>query len=602
MDINRFCIQNDLKCLDVLLITGPIQSLVTFILAMRDFMTLQSLCNIIREAHQEFPDFVRMYSGSAPMRFIINSEVTEGLVAHIYGQEEHGLVVKVKFPRYTIRTMFLRSIFALPDSTTRDHLRALENFARKWCSTEEGRNAYVRLGKAYLVFAASISRSDTTSDFHLRVAENVDSLSVNQKLVLHDSFDSLMSSFSQVKQCNLVIVAGAIGSGKSTFMRHLVDSFQQAGKKAACVDGDEFDGSLTLYLNEERNNATQWRVLSLLMAGYTVVLSTGGGALIMSSNNKNGRPVVNELADLYLPEEYKIRSALLIMQHKKDSSAIASLDKGQADFSGVIQACFRPVKTAMEKVYKYRIENGMKTLNVQDMMNRSSANCHIVQQIAGLVDDVYTVSGDFHFSYEVRNYDGLSGFIEMFPDTFPVFHVKYNIFQSYFVDPHGGKLKEGGKASLAEALPEHRLPGGCHMTWDYSTVPQVCSLEEMQKVHDKLLKISKDQGLTKEITGLEYDQLGCKHVVVELVFQDGKKTVVSFLATPLVDKHITDDAGPILPPVEVKWVHQGWRCKQSEITVTIRKVEYVVKLNVLWESERNINIMGFLGLRFISAN
>jgi hypothetical protein len=91
-------------------------------------------------------------------------------------------------------------------------------------------------------------------------------------------------------------------------------------------------------------------------------------------------------------------------------------------------------------------------------------------------------------------------------------------------------------------------------------------------------------------------------VVVELVFQDGKKTVVSFLATPIVDKHITDDAGPILPPVEIKWVHQGWHCKQSEITVTIRKVEYVVKLNVLRESERNINIMGFLGLRFISAN
>lgn len=278
----------------------------------------------------------------------ILGDTLEGLV--IFDAAREAFTVKFKFPRYTMRTMVLRTYFQLPAGQRGDaRLRRMAAaFCERWCSTPDGRKATFRallaLGRAWdageLEPALRAWRANAANVVapHILAAEWLEEVPQGdaQRAVLARVTDAEVdaivgASCAASAACaattatapddiahhhpgdagagvaRVVCVLGPVGSGKSEQAERLVGLLKANGTDAVHVDGDvlglDAPGLLgdkaearrvVAKLSRQRNPSTSWTILTALAApgSPVVVVSCGGGVLF----DDQGRCVLPRLA------------------------------------------------------------------------------------------------------------------------------------------------------------------------------------------------------------------------------------------------------------------------------------------------------------------
>jgi hypothetical protein len=184
----------------------------------------------------------------------------EGLILRINGE-----TVKFKFPMYTIRTMLLRAILKKVkegNMTIDEDMNSEVNiFCKRWCFTEEGRKYWW----CFAMTAIGLFRNGLEIDdsAHILAAEMVQ----NMELVPFENIDH--------GNIHIFILLGAVGSGKSSLMRSLVEK----NTHSAAIDGDFIYGQNAKNFGSNRNEATISAVIAAIVSGKTPIISTGGGAI-----------------------------------------------------------------------------------------------------------------------------------------------------------------------------------------------------------------------------------------------------------------------------------------------------------------------------------
>lgn len=224
----------------------------------------------------------------------ILGNVLEGLVLILDPliTSSQPVIAKFKFVNYLWRTMALRTLME-HEQNEELNTSNIANFARKfsgrWCSTEEGRvraqlavrrvmNAWVhpdgwlkahlrneheRIGVGYHILAADLYQ------------EHPDLFKAYLEPLHDNQHEHTSPRFGTMR---VIFVLGAIGAGKSTVAKQIVDLL--GSERATNVDGDHIAcGGLTAFLGQQRATSTLYAVLSAVMEGRIPVVSCGGGVL-----------------------------------------------------------------------------------------------------------------------------------------------------------------------------------------------------------------------------------------------------------------------------------------------------------------------------------
>jgi len=240
----------------------------------------------------EYPSLIHKIQGTIEHRQVAG-DIVEGIVMLLSRGHETTLK-KYKFPAYTARTMGLRPLLEGKHRVSLNSAQAdakFERWSQLWCITAEGKRFWIRqlkrAAKALQDNELHLSKNDKVKahiramDFALKQVRDRGDLDIKC-----NDLDEVELK-SDLLTGTIVIVAGPIGAGKSTFAEHLASSLVASGISAVHIDGDVMDLSLAEVLNlgHERNDYTRWKVCWALMNGNIPVVSTGGGVFMHQGKN-----------------------------------------------------------------------------------------------------------------------------------------------------------------------------------------------------------------------------------------------------------------------------------------------------------------------------
>jgi shikimate kinase len=267
-------------------------------------------------------------------------DVLEGIIIKILYNNGNKKTLKLKFPYYTIRTMFLRNtFFKLNDESSKVNLNYINSLAEVITNNPCGGSAYKDaiarfkdqwvindgVGKLYydlvcnllcenlqawcadyINLYTSFIQSDEVNGllysegssaneigypfyaFHIYVIDrvfnelfpSVNTFEKAREVLQQRNMDVpvILSSVKASTPVNIIFVFGAIGTGKSTFGNKLQ---KLIGDGSVHIDGDilDLEVSENVYaLGEERNPYTIWKMIeAMLLNGKLPIITTGGG-------------------------------------------------------------------------------------------------------------------------------------------------------------------------------------------------------------------------------------------------------------------------------------------------------------------------------------
>jgi len=307
----------------------------------RNYLNLTRFQEII----SELGSVVQIQSGNFNHATALG-DVLEGIIIKIVYNDDNKRTLKLKFPYYTLRTMFLRNtFFNLSNDMSDINLNYINSLGRiistNPCDGSEYKNAITKfvgqwvindgVGKLYYNLVCNLlcenlqswctdyinkytafiesytsnaplySEGKDASDigypfyaFHIYAIDRLftelfPDINTFEKakgvLNQHDiDIPDILSSVRASAPVNIIFVFGAIGTGKTTFGTKLQTLI---GDTAIHIDGDILDLEVSdnVYaLGEERNPYTIWKMIeAMILNGKLPIITTGGG--VFSSYN-----------------------------------------------------------------------------------------------------------------------------------------------------------------------------------------------------------------------------------------------------------------------------------------------------------------------------
>lgn len=327
-ELVEFCHRHKLSCGSLVVVDNPpdAQKFLRGLSEARDWMTASRYEQLVQESGG------RIYQGTVKHTDILG-EILEGLVLRqSLATNEGQIVKKYKFPRYTVRTMFLRTYLAGDDRSAFSALNQIERFCDRWCVSAAGKD-YWRNWAAQavlLIMNGKIPKHPEVAD-HIITAELTDPIPEAFHILQNMSHTMNAESAGQV-----IIVVGPVGGGKST----VAQALSQVTDNAVHIDGDILDlaRGTVLRLSTERNDYTIFQVIKAFMQGKIPVLSTGGGVLFESSYGRNKEPSL--ILDSRLHRTLGIRPKIIVFVPEG-----TSLEKIYGDRNRVHQVVLQRLKT-----------------------------------------------------------------------------------------------------------------------------------------------------------------------------------------------------------------------------------------------------------------
>lgn len=329
-DLVEFCHRHNLPCGSLVVVDNPpdAQRFLKQLSEARDWMTASHYEQLVQKSGG------KLYAGTIKHTNVLG-EVLEGLVLRLSLATTGQMVKKYKFPRYTVRTMFLRPYIS---SIVTDGLSAavaidmIERFCDHWCVSAAGKD-YWRNWAAQailLLMANKIPKHPEVAD-HIITAELTDPAP--------EAFRTLydMSKVADDNAGQVIIVVGPVGGGKST----VAQALSQVTNNALHIDGDILDlaRGTVLRLSAERNDYTIFQIIKAFMQGKTPVISTGGGVLFENSyGSKNKEPTF--ILDSRLHRTLGIRPKIIVFVPES-----TNLEKIYGDRDRVHQVVLQRLKT-----------------------------------------------------------------------------------------------------------------------------------------------------------------------------------------------------------------------------------------------------------------
>lgn len=282
MSMHQLCMELNIPVAEIISSTEPLR-IGQELAVMRDHMTMSKFRDWLLKCK------CTIHHGSV-MHEDILGDILEGLVIWITGTSG-TTTIKYKFPKYTVRTFGLREFNGSFMSSS--YLRHIDSYLDYWVTTSEGKTYW----KKWLLAAAMVQNTmiikDDPAAKHIVLAELVDSLDDSKLDELSQQY-GLTGQSSQPTQpvqsaqpaqpTTVIVIVGPIGSGKTTYGRHLEATLPNCRH----LDGDNLYGApakLTLSLGKERSPATLSEIIHIILDGKTPIISCGGGVLFSQTGS-----------------------------------------------------------------------------------------------------------------------------------------------------------------------------------------------------------------------------------------------------------------------------------------------------------------------------
>ncbi len=212
--------------------------------------------------------------------------------------------LKFKVAPYTASTMALRAplskSFEENCSPIADISQKCINFCERWCATKQGK--YIWLDRLMKIFRSwndgelyPLLQKYFPQDLKKNIGLHILALElIEDKPELFDKYSSNIKKINpyvldkdyKLKELDIIIVVGPIGSGKSTFGQKLEGDYPEKFKH---LDGDILFASsdVVMKLGKHRQTVTLWNILRIYQKGRIPVVSCGGGVFFANNNHNN---------------------------------------------------------------------------------------------------------------------------------------------------------------------------------------------------------------------------------------------------------------------------------------------------------------------------
>lgn len=287
----EFAQQYGLDCDSPITVKNSLVEFVGTVLKDRDGLTDSQFERNLKQFQQKKTLIISVQQGSVTHQRVVG-DILEGFVFNIfYTDSTKGKkTVKVKLPYYTWRTMFLREMIQkhLVGKTDEEEplwlctqtRTRIEDFAERWCCTEEGKERFQRMMKCAIFQLSTLPESEYGQEgYHVLLADYVEKMyNTPQFQQMVTQFDIMVPPNGSTQEpITVCMVLGPVGAGKSSLMRRLV---ALDPLRFQAVDGDQVGGALTQQLGAERNPTTFFRIYEAILQHKIPVISHGGGAFV----------------------------------------------------------------------------------------------------------------------------------------------------------------------------------------------------------------------------------------------------------------------------------------------------------------------------------
>jgi len=356
----------------------------------RNYLNLTRFQEII----SELGSVVQIQSGNFNHATALG-DVLEGIIIKIVYNDGNKRTLKLKFPYYTLRTMFLRNTFfnlsndmsdinlnyinSLAEVITNNpcggsaYKDAIARFKDQWVINDgvgklyydlvcnllcenlqawcaDYINLYTRFIQSDEVNGLLYSEGSSANEigypfyaFHIYVIDrvfnelfpSVNTFEKAREVLQQRNIDipDILSSVRASAPVNIIFVFGAIGTGKTTFGTKLQTLI---GDTAIHIDGDILDLEVSdnVYaLGEERNPYTIWKMIeAMILNGKLPIITTGGG--VFSSYN-----IVKEFGTMLKNVNLEFNISAYI---SSDFREITHFDN-KSDFNSILDAHVKSV-------------------------------------------------------------------------------------------------------------------------------------------------------------------------------------------------------------------------------------------------------------------
>lgn len=255
VSINSVCRELSMSCDNIMIIDGhnDVIEFMNLLSTSRDFITDTSFTDICRK-------FCKHIIEGTITHVNVSGDILEGCV--IFSNVK---TFKYKFPKYVVRTMFLRSYMAGELRGTKN--QEIERFLDHWVILADGKKYW----RGWIVTAISkIGLVCPVSNVaqHIMIADSIDVKNVEPLATLESSI-----------QGTIIIIVAPVGYGKST----LGNVIQQTNDIFVHIDADMLGMHSmkdVMRLGEERTPYTQYQLVNVLTQHKIPIISCGGGQLL----------------------------------------------------------------------------------------------------------------------------------------------------------------------------------------------------------------------------------------------------------------------------------------------------------------------------------
>lgn len=237
--------------------------------------------------------------------------ILEGLVLKITDTNQITRMIKFKFARYTIRTMFLREyvvtltsnndIREINEDDRNIFLQKYFEWAKRWLLHDQYKSywnviildVFNNFNK-YLSEWKCIAFDLKQPRLHIYIMDNVCAKIPYDKTIDYSAGNIInLLNCQSDSSATIILIMGAIGTGKSTYGNELSKKIIQ---NSVHIDSDKFlSEEIVMSMGAERNPFTQFIIYKHLFNSKTIIISTGGGTLLTSQKCQKFRTIFDDL-------------------------------------------------------------------------------------------------------------------------------------------------------------------------------------------------------------------------------------------------------------------------------------------------------------------
>ena len=335
----------------------------------------------------------------------ILGNILEGLIIKMYNDTSECFfqLQKIKFPFYTVRTMFLRTMLYSNNNNIINSFKEFKkdtiHFMERWVINDKKihfwyfffDSLFTSFSKYSLLYDLYIKKlltekNETTLPSN-RIHKHIFIMDLLMEDIQYDDTKIYQMDtgfrFNNVNQIQIILTLGPIGFGKSTFSDKL---YQLDTNRYQHIDGDILDlHSDTEFLSNlsfERNSYTKYKIIQSLQNGKVPILSLGGGIFLEKGEMNKEIIFFTQLLDLFQTNRIEVILCLPFDEIKK----IQYNDKIEINHMNILKDLRQiyymnePIEMSLNQLWKLSKNKSNSELG-KEIIDKSKRNFEIVQKI-----------------------------------------------------------------------------------------------------------------------------------------------------------------------------------------------------------------------------